>query len=149
MKSLVVLLSFLVLFTSCSTRVRKSIESDKKSVGVVQNEEEVINKMKTLLENSKISKSQKKQFINIYKNHRTEILTIEEEIREYRVVLFKALVDKNYDQRKFDIVANKLKKLVIKRYDLAMDQYRKGKDILGVNAGAIYDDPWFEIMHKF
>lgn len=143
------ILSFLMLVASCSTGVRKSIESDRESIGVIQNEEEVINKMRSVLDKSKITKSQKNDFIEIYKSHRSEILAVEEEIREYRVVLFKTLVAKNYNQRKFDIVANKLKKLVVKRYDLAMEQYRKGKDILGVNAGTIYDDPWFEIMHKF
>ncbi|WP_372655488.1 Spy/CpxP family protein refolding chaperone [Halobacteriovorax sp.] len=149
MKNLIIIFSALTLFASCSSRIKKSIEADRESVGVVQSDEEVINKMRNVLENAKISETQKKQFLGLYRSHRADILKIEEDIREYRVVLFKTLVDKSYDQRKFDIVANKLKKLVIKRYDLAMDQYREGKEILGVNAGAIYDDPWFEVIHKF
>ncbi|PIK15946.1 hypothetical protein [Halobacteriovorax sp. JY17] len=145
----ILLLCLLSLAASCATATKQAIESDRVKVGKVKNEKDVVKKAREVLAKSKISEKQKQQFVDLYRSHRAEADSIEEKIREYRVVLLKTLVAKNFSQRKFDIVANKIKKLVLKRYDLSMKQYKEGKKILGVDAGSVYDDPWFEIMHKF
>ncbi len=145
----ILLLCFLSLTASCATATKQAIESDRVEVGKVENEKDVVEKAREVLAKSKISEKQKQQFVDLYRSHRAEADSIEKKIREYRVVLLKTLVAKSFSQRKFDIVANKIKKLVLKRYDLSMKQYKEGKKILGVDAGSVYDDPWFEIIHKF
>lgn len=143
------LLSVLAMLASCATATKQTIEVERKSVGEVKNEEDLVEKAREVLANSRITEGQKKQFVDLYRSSRDEAYAIEEKIREYRVVLLKALVEKDFSQRKFDIVALKIKKLVIKRYELSMDQYRQGKRILGVEASTIYDDPMFETLHRF
>ncbi|ATH08157.1 hypothetical protein BIY24_09410 [Halobacteriovorax marinus] len=148
MKFLFIILTSLAL-TGCATSTKKSIAQDRKSVGPIHNEKELMDKGRQILENSKLTKKQKDQFIAIYNANRKEALNLEDQIREYRAVLLKTLVAKKFDQRKFDITSLKIKKLIIQRYELSMKQYRQGKKILGVDAVHVYDDPWFEIMHKF
>lgn len=148
MKNLLVILS-LFAFVSCATTSKKSVEEDRESIGKIHSEKELFAKGREMLDNSKLTARQKKLFIDLYEGKRARALELEEQIREYRAVLFKTLVSKNYDQRKFDIASSKLKKVVIERYELSMKLFREGKKILGVSAVEIYDDPWFELIHKF
>lgn len=145
----ILILCLLALGASCATATKQSIESDRQEIGKLESEQQVIEKAGKILSKSNITEKQRQQFIELYRSNIGKTREIQEKIREYRVVLLKTLVDDNFSQRKFDIVANKIKKLVLQRYELSMMQYKQGKEILGVAAGSIYDDPWFEIIHRF
>jgi hypothetical protein len=149
MKKLISALMVLTLVASCSSSTKKSIEADKKAIGTVQTEEQLVAKAKEILKDSPLSQDKKDKFIAISKKYRNQLEAITLEIKQHRLVLFKTISSKKYSETKFNKVQKKLKKLVNKRFDVYIQQYMDAKEVLGVELQNVYDDPWFEMHHRF
>ena len=149
MKILISALMILTLAASCSSSTKKSIEADKKAIGTVQTEEQLVAKAKEILKTSTISQEKKDKFIVIYKKSRAELTALTLEIKQHRLLLLKSISQKKYSETKFNKIKKNTKKLVDKRFEVYIQQFMDAKEVLGVEVQNVYDDPWFEMHHRF
>jgi len=149
MKQIISIFIVLGLVASCASGIKKEIELEKKEIGQVKTEAEVISKATLLLKNSNLSQEKKDQFVEIYKNHRKDLNKITDEIKIHRVLLVKAMTSKKFSHKKFNRIKNHLKELVNKRFDIYIHQFIEGKKVIGADVKVIYDNPWFERVDRF
>lgn len=149
MKKIISALMILTLMASCSSSTKKSIEADKKAIGTIETEKQLVAKAKEILKTSPISQEKKDKFVAIYKKSRQELRSLTLEIKQHRLLLLKSISQKKYSETKFNKIKKNTKKLVDKRFDVYIQQYMDAKEVLGVELQNVYDDPWFEMHHRF
>mgnify|MGYP000247632341 CR=1 FL=1 len=149
MKKLLGFLMILTLVASCASSTKKEIEADKKEIGYVNSEKALLKKAKQMLEGSKLSQEKKDKFYAIVAEHKKEIDSIGKEIQQHRLLLVKAITAEKFSHKKFNKIQKQLKKLVDKRFKTYMEQYMEAKEVIGAELKNVYDDPWFEMHHRF
>jgi Spy/CpxP family protein refolding chaperone len=139
----------LTLAASCASGTKKEIEADKKAIGTVATEKELVKKAKEILKDSKLSQEKKDKFYAIAKKYRSELESLTKQIKQHRLLLVKTISSDKFSHKKFNKVQKELKSLVNKRFDVYINQYMDAKEVIGAEMQNVYDDPWFEMHHRF
>lgn len=149
MKKILSLFLILAFATSCASSTKRELEAEKQAIGEVRTEAEVIAKATSIFEKSSLSKDKKEAFVKIYKKHRKELEVITRKIKKHRVLLVKTMTSKKFSHKKFNRVKKHLKQLVDERFEVYINQFVEAKKVIGVDMKNVYDDPWFELQHRF
>ncbi|MBT3981137.1 MAG: hypothetical protein HOE90_07270 [Bacteriovoracaceae bacterium] len=120
---------------SCSSTTNKEIESEKESIKGVVSRAEMIDRTRSILENStNLTKSQRESFLDLHASIMKDVSKINVDIRKSKVVLFNAMVGEKFNQAKVDSLTKSIKKLYDKKLDLMIVGMAKGKEIIGVSS---------------
>ena len=143
MKNLLILLVSFSLIGCASKATKSEISTEKEKVGYVESRETMIERTRSILANSdNLTLEQRSKFLDLHNEILAEVDGINQEIRKSKIVLFKAMTNKNYDRKKVGYLSRSLKKLHDKKFDVMMDGLEKGRDILGIAAPEILHKAW-------
>jgi hypothetical protein len=124
--------------------VSRKIEQDKKKVGNIENKEEMVEKMRRILEHAKgLNREQKDQFLQIHERVVGKSREINTEIRKLKIVLFKSMTAPEFDEKKMNVLTGRIKKLYSSKINLMVDGFVEVKKVLGVAAQDFFEsDHW-------
>ncbi|MBT3982849.1 MAG: periplasmic heavy metal sensor [Bacteriovoracaceae bacterium] len=130
----------MVFVFACSSTVKEEIEEEKKSVMGVDNREQMISRTRDILEKSEnLTKEQREKFLELHSEIMKDVAEINQEIRKSKVVLFKAIVAKDYNQDKAEVLTKSIKKLFRKKLELMITGMGEAKEILGVSSEEVLE----------
>jgi len=148
MKKIMSLFFVLALVTSCATSTKKELDAERNAIGNVRSEADVLATAKEILAKSELSQDKKDQFVEIYKNHRQQLINISIKIKKQRILLLKTMSKKRFNNTKFNIAKKQLKRLVNKRFDIYIHQYKEAQKVIGLELENIFEEEFFRLHER-
>jgi hypothetical protein len=150
MKLKTVLIAILLLgLASCSSSVKKSVNSDRANLSPMISKEEMIDEIsKTLNSIEGLTDYQKEELRDIHAQVMTESWEINQGIREHKLLLFKYLTAKKVKTKKVNYAKKQIIRLFNKKLDLMLSSLDKVKAVMGKDADKVFQSRQFMEMHQ-
>lgn len=137
MKNLL-LLALTFLFVACATETKKEIEMEKRSYSDNMTREELIEKAREMIENSKsFTRKQKDEVLALHTDVMTKVQKIHSELRKSKMILFKELLKEKQSYKRTRVLKKDIKKLYDKKISVMYEAWEKGQKILRGNKQAM------------
>ena len=140
MKHLLFISLLLLTLSSCSS-TKKEIALEKAKTPEVQDRDDLHSRARKIVLSSKaLSTDQKRKFLKISSEARTEIDQLNSEIRKVKILMFKSLADDDYSEHKLVALKRDLKSLEDKKFNVVVNALDSVKSILGVNFKEVFKE---------
>lgn len=135
---------------SCAGNVKKEIQAEKAQISDESVHQEMALKTRAMLDQAKnLTEEQKDQFIQVHGKVWAQSQEIGIEIKKIKIVLFKALLAKDYDKKKITVAKNQIRKLYNEKLDIMINAFDDVRSILGKDMELPYNSMWFERVHLY
>ncbi|OIQ19847.1 MAG: hypothetical protein BM556_05015 [Bacteriovorax sp. MedPE-SWde] len=141
MKNLITLLCLIGVIgtiSSCASESKKAVNYDRSQMSPMISKNEMVARISHSLDMiPNLTKEQKSAVQDIHADVMTKSWEINHKIRQHKILLFKYLGDKKYDDKKINYVKSQVEKLYKKKISIMISSFGKLKKILGKNASEI------------
>lgn len=147
MKFFAALLTFALIFSSCSSTTKDQIKEDRMSVGSID-KDTMIMKMREMLDRIPgITKDQTDKLLNMHATVYEESQEINRRIYQNKVLLFKYLAESK--TKEMNMVRSDIKSLYNKKLDVMFRAFDDVQNILGKDTHKILMEEDFRMYHGF
>lgn len=145
-----IILTFLIFLTSCSSGVKKEIETEKAKIEYFKGNETLGERIQSVLEGSGLTEEQKELFIDVHHKVMGKTVFLNDEIKKLKMVLIRNLSNKKYSEKKTEILTERIKTLYGQKIEIMLEALGEVKQILGKDFQKIdVEQRFLDGIHKF
>jgi hypothetical protein len=124
-----------ILMISCASNIKKEIKKEKNAVVLSKKDKSILDRAhRDILDSPNLDPETKDDFAALQYETYARIQEVNDELKKLKVVFFKTLSQKEYDERKTNELIKQMKKLHGSKLDIMVDAFYQAKNILGHKA---------------
>lgn len=141
MKKIIYLTLIMLISASCASQTKKSIEMEKEAMPTISSNSDMISKMGNILDNAKgITPKQKEKIIAIHERNLEATNQIHQDIRKLKVILFKDVMAKDFNEKKVFQTKKQIEQLYKERVKIMTDSFNEVARLLGKYKTDFFND---------